>query len=358
MTLPATILVVDDHADNRRLLVRLVQALGHTTLEAADGPTCLELAPQADLVLLDVMMPGMDGFEVCRRLRQEPHTQTTPIILVTALTERQHRITGLEVGADDFLSKPVDRAEVTARIRSLLRLQQQRAEMERFKDEWTAMLVHDLRSPLQAIHGFAQLLQTPCDPQEHAEYVDRILTSTGRVRRLVDAVLDVSRLEAGHVALQQQPLRPADLLAAAAAEVAPLAQGRRLQLRRVWDEGLPNLSGDERKLRQVLANLLDNAIKFAASDVALTATAAAGWLTVTVCNDGARVEPTELPGLFERWRQAGAGRSLGLGSGLGLAIVKRLVEAHGGHVDAEAPAAGGLTIRCVLPVAGPESADS
>jgi signal transduction histidine kinase len=350
---PATILIVDDVADNRRLLGRLIQGLGHTVIEAADGPAGLELAPKADLILLDVMMPGMDGFEVCQHLRADPRTRFTPVILVTALTERERRIRGLEVGADDFISKPVDRAEVTARVTSLLRLRRQRAELERLKDEWTAMLVHDLRNPLLVIQGFAQLLQTSDRTPEEAEFVRRILDSSGRMRTLVDAVLDVSRLEAGRIDLTRTTVRPAELLAAATAEAAPLANGRRLALHRRWPETLPPLQADERKLRQVLANLLDNAIKFAAAEVTVAAEADATALTLTVSNDGDPLDPTLVPGLFERWQQTEAGRSLGVGSGLGLAIVKCLVEAHDGHITAAARPAGGLTITIVLPIAAP-----
>jgi two-component system sensor histidine kinase/response regulator len=346
----ATVLIVDDVADNRRLLGRLVSSLGHTVIEAADGPAALSLAPQADLILLDVMMPGMDGFEVCRRLRGSPATRFTPIVLVTALTEREHRITGQEVGADDFLTKPVDRAEVTARVTSLLRLQRQRAELERLKDEWTAMLVHDLRSPLQAIQGFAELLQTPGDGVEQALFVDRILDGTRRMRGLVDAVLDVSRLEAGHVEIVRQPVPVGDLLKAATDEAAALAKGRRLHLKRAWPDDLPVCSADGRKLRQVLANLLDNACKFAAAEIMVAATCKAGTVTITVSNDGDTVAPDQMAALFERWQQTDAGRKLGVGSGLGLAIVKALVEAHGGTVAAEARPGGGLAIRVLLPL--------
>src|ERR1700677_1773092 len=118
------ILVVDDIEANVRLLQAKLSAEYYDVLTASDGVTALAIAAEErpDLVLLDVMMPGMDGFQVCRRLKDDPETRHIPVVLVTALDGRGDRITGLESGADEFLTKPIDDIMLFARVKSLTRL--------------------------------------------------------------------------------------------------------------------------------------------------------------------------------------------------------------------------------------------
>ncbi len=120
----ARILVVDDIEANVRLLEAKLSAEYYEVLTAPDGPTALALAAaeKPDIILLDVMMPGMDGFTVCRRLKDDPETRHIPVVLLTALDGRADRVAGLEAGADDFLTKPMDDVMLFARVRSLTRL--------------------------------------------------------------------------------------------------------------------------------------------------------------------------------------------------------------------------------------------
>ena len=302
-------------------------------------------------------MPGLDGLSVCRRLRQQQQTRFLPIVLVTALDARQDRIAGIEAGADDFLTKPVDRAQLTARVRALLALKAQRDDSERLRNEFTSMIVHDLRSPLTAIIGFADLLAAELPANQRQEFSTHIIHSARQMLQLINELLDLNRLESGTAVTRRHPVSPAALLADAVALSGPLADGRGLKLQLTVPEDLPIVLGDERKLRQVLTNLLDNAIKFARRTVHIEAAAmqtAAGRqdLRITVTDDGPGVTAAELPQLFDRWHQTQTGRSLGKGSGLGLAIVKRLVEAHGGSITAENVPTGGLTMQITLPCEG------
>ena len=127
-----TILVVEDSDSNARLLERLLSRDGHRVCFARDGEEALRIVQTngPDLVLMDVLMPSMDGFETCRRLKSDPVTRFVPVVLVTALQESHDRIRGLEVGADDFLIKPVNAAELTARVRSLLRIKRYTDELD------------------------------------------------------------------------------------------------------------------------------------------------------------------------------------------------------------------------------------
>ncbi|MBC7970734.1 MAG: two-component system response regulator [Verrucomicrobia bacterium] len=117
------VLVVDDHPSSRLTAVALLSIEGYDVLEAGSGPAALDsvVATDPDLILLDVMMPGMDGFEVCRCLKQDEQTRLTPVVFVTALDDRHARLKGIEAGGDDFLTKPFDQLELSARVKSLIR---------------------------------------------------------------------------------------------------------------------------------------------------------------------------------------------------------------------------------------------
>jgi adenylate cyclase len=126
MSDPAKILVVDDTANNVKLLKDLLTVRGYAVVTASSGLEGLEQIEKErpDLVLLDVMMPGMNGYDVCRRIRENPGTGVLPVVMVTALDPGQERIKGLEAGADDFLTKPINQPELLARVRSLLRIKE------------------------------------------------------------------------------------------------------------------------------------------------------------------------------------------------------------------------------------------
>jgi putative two-component system response regulator len=189
-----TLLIVDDEERNIRLLKALLAPQNYNLREAVNGEEALRRIAEdpPDMVLLDVMMPKINGFEVCRRLKQDEKTKTIPVILVTALSEKQHRVQALEAGADDFISKPVDQTELTVRVKSLLRIKSYQdeisdklreiaaknarlLELEKVRDGLSHMIVHDLRNPLTVISTYLQLsaldAENLSEPQQ--ERVDR-----------------------------------------------------------------------------------------------------------------------------------------------------------------------------------------
>jgi class 3 adenylate cyclase len=156
------ILVVDDTPHNVKLLKDLLEVKGYAVSTAANGEEGLArvAAEHPDLVLLDVMMPGLSGYDVCRRIREDPRTALLPVVLVTSLDPQQERVKGMEAGADDFLNKPINQAELFARVKSLLRVKSLQDEVVRQADElrdWNAKLEERVRDQVSQMERLSRL---------------------------------------------------------------------------------------------------------------------------------------------------------------------------------------------------------
>ncbi|HEX7024928.1 MAG TPA: response regulator, partial [Gemmatimonadales bacterium] len=272
------ILIVDDHEANRVLLREILELDGHRVLVATSGADALREAAAAapDLLLLDVNMPGIDGLEVCRRLRADSVTTSLPIILVTALTDRSHRLDGIAAGANDYLTKPIDRADLLLRVRNALRLrklhdelaQQYRRlqELEQMRDTLVHMLVHDLRTPLTGISVYLQMSQERAGELADARLIadlDDMRRAVTQLTDMVSDVLDVSRLES-----EAMPLRRAaiDLRQTAAEAISSLGTSRNKTVE-FRPPGEPVVAlADPDVIRRVIANLVGNAVKFTPQD--------------------------------------------------------------------------------------------
>ena len=353
------VLVVDDEPVNRSL-IRAVLGAPYEVVEAGTGPEALAAVARRpfDLVLLDVMMPKMTGYEVCRRIKQD-QTEYLPVLLVTALGEQEERNRGLEAGADDFLTKPVDRRELLLRTRTFLRLKEQdrtiRAQLEQVrrlqaaKDDLVALLVHDLRSPLAGIIAHLQLLQLDLQG-EKATDVQYALRAADTALGRLEETLQIRLIEEGRLPIKRQRMDLSRAVDDTLEGLNAVAARKGVALRREV-EGEPMFLLDEGLVRRALENLVSNALKYTAAggDVLVGVHPGAGGVAVEVADRGPGI-PAELrPHLFEKFGSLEAARGhIRKGIGLGLYLVKLVAEGHGGAVSVEDRPGGGSIFRLTL----------
>ncbi|HUS14687.1 MAG TPA: hybrid sensor histidine kinase/response regulator [Chloroflexia bacterium] len=396
---PARILVVDDNEDNLALLVAMLQTHGYQAETAGTGRDALAAIATAppSLVLLDVMLPDLDGHEVARRIKQDPALPFTPIILVTARSDPRDKIYGLEQGADDFLSKPVNRAELLARVQALLRLKQaqddllrqhdtllalhnQLRESEATRENLVQMITHDLRGPLTGLLGALELIEDgSLGPvtAEQRHFLYQSLQNCDTLNAMVSDLLNVYQLEAGRASLERQIVSLRPLADRACDQVQGAITGKKLTLENAIAADLPAAWVDESLLRRVLVNLLHNAFKYTDRGlIRVSATCSldngydqAGlsirqppvpgqtYLTVAVEDTGVGISDETRAVIFQKFYRVpheDAGRAI-RGTGLGLYFCQCVVEAYGGNIWV-APRPDGRTGSVFLfsvPVAAP-----
>ena len=376
-----TILVVDDNLQNREVAEGNLIGAGYAVIQAEGGAEGLALltARRPDLVLLDVLMPGMDGYETCRRIRALPQGGDVPVLFLTALGDLETHKAALESGADDFLTKPLNRTELLIRVRSLLRIKRLSDELrsnvqvirtqrdallaaQRQKDELTALIVHDLKNPLSSILSNVQYVQSRAAlPVDERESLDDVLRASQSMVRLVMNLLDVSRSDDGALIPQVSAFELPELLGEICSEMGRRIEDKGQRLELSLGPGVGLLRGDRDLVRRIVENLIDNAYKYGPkratiSVEVLLATMDAGAepaVEIRVRDEGAGIPAAYRQIVFEKYgRAGGSGMHEGRSShGLGLVFCRRAVTVHGGAIWIDAQATRGSCFCVRLPVA-------
>ena len=359
MELRPSVLVVDDELMNRSL-IRATLGGFCDVMEADSGAKALELLQQrpVDLVLLDVMMPLMNGYEACRKIKEQAR-EFLPVLLVTALDEQDDRNRGLESGADDFLTKPVDRRELLLRTRSFLRLRdqdkvirRQLGELQRLqsaKDDMVALLVHDLRSPLSGVIAHLQLLAEDATGRSATDVQQAMRAAETALGRL-EETLQVRLMEEGQLTVRREQVTLEVLARDSLSTLESIARRKNIPLSRSV-QGDPVALIDPNLVRRAVENLVSNALKYTpgGGDVAVSMRAATGQVDIEVGDRGPGIPEEQKKGLFEKFgsvEQKQGGRRKGVG--LGLYMVKLVAQGHGGSVSVEDRPGGGTVFRLTL----------
>lgn len=363
------ILVVDDSPDNVLLVQTILEEEGYDIITADNGIKALKIVEQAqpDLVLLDVMMPGMDGYEVTKRIRENRQIPFIPILLITAY-DQSSLVRGLDIGADDFIRKPVELDELLARVRCLLRLKHtvdERDQMVKQREDFVSRLTHDLRTPLVAAAQMLNLIQQGALGQittECSEAIHTMARSNQNLLKMVNTLLEVYRYEAGRKSLNFFPVDISELVKEVVEELTPLAKSKSLTLKlnQTKNSNPPKTTvmGDRLELQRLITNLIGNAIQYTDQGVVTVSldkttkttndngSQAQNWVTVQVQDTGIGISAEEQIKLFERFRQGNHKRA---GSGLGLHLSKQIAEVHQGTIEVNSEQGNGSTFTLCLP---------
>jgi CheY-like chemotaxis protein len=384
------ILVVDDVSKNLQILGSILDEVGYSTTFAISGLQALERLETAkpDLILLDMMMPDMDGLEVCSILKSDPDTAEIPVIFLTASQETEHILQAFDKGAVDYLTKPFNTRELLARVRNHLELKHTRDQLKKalqelvesrdaalksaqVKSQFLANMSHEIRTPMNGVLGMTELLlQTPLNPQQ-IDYVQTLRNSGNNLLVIINEILDYSKLESGEMRLDYEEFELKNRLAEITKFFQSQIINKDLNLKFIYDESIPQrVIGDFHKIRQILTNLIGNAIKFTEiGEIQVIVTKKSGLyreitsknlinnqefankkyqnrcqLKFEVKDTGIGIRAEDQAQIFKSFFQADSSPSRHYaGTGLGLAICEQLVQLMNGKIGVESEFGKGST---------------
>ena len=369
------ILVTDDCEANRELLEAWLIQEGYEVAMAENGQAALDYVREhpVDVILLDVMMPRVDGFEVCQRIKNEPGIGFIPVVLVTGLKEVEHRIHANEVSADDFLSKPVNQRELLTRVKSLVKLKHTHEELRRanqriahqndelnelhqLKEELSQLLVHDLQNPLTCVSSYIELVMMDAKDlgDRHKKFLSNSLESCEELRNMLLTLLDISVLELGKLSILPERNSLQELTESVVEHfLYASAERQGVTIRNELPDDLPELICDRELIKRTILNLLSNALKFSPSggEIQVLGYFNGSEIVYEVIDQGPGVPEEFRETIFEKFTQVESkARGVRVGRGLGLSFCKMAIEAHGGRIWETNHPSGGSRFSFAIPL--------
>ncbi len=358
------ILIVDDVVPNIQIAKAILQMDGYKVTTAESGPEALKLLHETpiDLILLDIMMPDMDGFEVAQAVKHQKKYEDIPIIYLTARNDEESLTKGFELGAVDYITKPFRGAELRMRVRNHLKLrfiQRRLQEANASKDKFFSIIAHDLRSPFTALVGMSQYLATgidKLDAETAKEFLEGMHKSSKNAFNLLENLLEWSRIQTGRISIEPEKVDIAEIVSENLALLEVNIENKSLQIENNLQDSEPAYA-DENSVHTIVRNLLSNAIKFTpqGGTIALHSNRTEEEVAITVKDSGIGIEPEVIESLFRiDVRHSNTGTNKEKGSGLGLVLCKEFVEKNGGQISVESEPDKGSMFMFSLPV-GPRN---
>jgi two-component system, sensor histidine kinase and response regulator len=353
------VLVVDDSKSNRSVLTDLLKD-DYKVMVAKDGPQALKACEREqglpDIILLDIMMPEMDGYEVCRRLKSNDATKNIPVIFCTAMSEVRDEAKGFELGAVDYVTKPISPSILVARVKTHLQLKkslQSEKELNQLKNKFLGIAAHDLRNPLAAIRGFSELMiSMELSDEQKKDFIESIFTTSQQMLDLLNELLDVSVIESGNLDLVTELSSLSELVSDRVKLMEQTAKSKNISLSTTLPD-VPASQIDAGRFSQVIDNLLSNAIKFSNQDstIEIEVKATGESLELSVSDQGPGISEEDQAKLFGEFQKLTARPTGGESStGLGLFIVRRIIDAHHGKISVKSTLGDGATFTVTLPI--------
>jgi two-component system, sensor histidine kinase and response regulator len=357
------ILIADDEPVNIQVFTSVLLKEGHLVLTAPNGIECLKIAEKEtpDLILLDVQMPEMDGFETIQHLRAMKKYKYTPIVFLSGQKKTPGAIdSGYLLGSNEYWTKPIAPEELLVRVRAVLRIAAAEKKYRKLQQEFYSMIVHDLRNPISTLLGFSELLLDDKGSlnSDQIEIMEAVNRSSVKLLNIVADFLDVSQFESGEYELYRKQCPVKALLASALEKVSITKEQKEISIETDFEKGL-SIFVDESYFTEVLENLLDNALRytpasgkiFCSAKKIIAADDSGKETTVIEIRDtGSGISEEEMEALFEKNRITNVKfRKPTMRTGLGLVICREIVEAHGGTIGVESSPAKGAKFTITLP---------
>ena len=346
------ILIVDDAMDTVELLRKRFHSEGYDTAEAYNGSEALQRVSEyePDLIVLDVMMPVMDGYEACRRLKSDEKTKYIPILMLTAKGEVEHKVKGLDIGADDYMGKPFDYKELSARVRSLLSIkathekkvvEEKTGALEQMIDE----VAHEIRNPLTSIGGFARKVFNKLPEDDpNRKYMQMIIEDVAVLENMIKQLIELKSMEIS----QKESVNMNEIITDALQVFEKETAEKNVQVATYLMDNLPHLFIDKKLMKRALCNMIKNAIEaMEKTEKKLTIRTAlsGGYLDITIADTGKGIEKDKIRNIFDPMVS-----SKMFSPGLGLTFAQKIVQYHDGSISVESEPGKGTTFTIRFPV--------
>lgn len=361
----STILIVDDNHNNLSVLYEHLTESGYRAITAENGMEAIKKAKRIkpDLILLDILMPDMDGFTTCEKLKSEEETEKCPIIFLSALSETLDKVKGFSVGAVDYITKPFQKLEVIARIETHLTIQKQKKIIERQnqelnelnenKNKFFSIIAHDLRSPIGGLLSVSKLLLNYSQNKNNIPYdiVESLFQSTENAYKLLENLLQWSRVQMNRIECIPVSFHLSKMVEALVNNLNNIAYRKDIKIKYNINPEI-KVFADFSMTETIIRNLLTNSIKFTPIGglIEIQANTDKQFVDISVIDNGVGIKESELDRLFKINVKYSRNGTLGeSGTGLGLIICKELVEKNKGKISVKSSKGIGSTFTVSLP---------